>query len=328
MSASAAGYNAYLARINRVFDYIDAHLAEPLDLDALSKVAHFSPYHFHRIFKALAGETLAERVRRRRVEVAAARLLGMRGATASAIALEVGFASPEVFTRAFRGYFGMTPTQWRGGGYQGWKDARQAVLSKIRQGESNKHQAVLEAIRNDGGMWPHGHVPANGDLPMHVEIKTLHDARVAYMRHVGPYGSAGISQMWQRFAMWCRDQGLIPPPRLMYGVCMDNPGVTPADKLRYDACIEIADDFKPQGEVGVATLKGGRYACATFAGTAAQISTAWGRFLSDWLPGSGYAVDTSDDARRAVELYGMDFKMDKDTGVFNCLLCLPVRAAS
>lgn len=321
-------YSAYLARINRVFDYIDAHLDSALDLDTLAEVAHFSPYHFHRIFKAIAGETLAERVRRRRVEVAATRLVAMREATASKIALDVGFTSPEVFTRAFRGYFGMTPTQWRRGGHLSWGASRREALSKIHQDESKKHQAVLEAIRKDAGMWPHGHMPATGGSPMHVEIKNIPDTRVAYMRHVGPYGSAGITQMWQRFAGWCRDQGLIPPPRIMYGVCLDNPGMTPAEKLRYDACIEVSADFKPQGEIGVTTLKGGRYACASFAGTAAQISGAWGRFVSDWLPGSGYVIDTSDEARGAVELYGKDFKMDKDTGVFGCELCLPVRHAA
>jgi len=315
-------YSAYLARINRVFDYIDAHLAEPLDLDALAAVAHFSPYHFHRVFKAMAGETLAERVRRRRVEVAAARLIGAAELSASRIALDVGFASPEVFTRAFRAHFAMTPTTWRNGGCERWFVARRDALSKIHQAESKHHQAVLESIRKDGGMWPRGRVHANRGLPMHVEIKTFHNTRVAYMRHVGPYGSAGISRLWQRFGGWCREQGLIPPPRTMYGLCLDDPSVTPAEKLRYDACIEVDEHFKPQGDIGVATLRGGRYACAAFAGNAAEIHDAWRRFASDWLPDSGYVIDGD-----AIEVYGKDFKMDENTGAFECELCVPVRHA-
>jgi AraC family transcriptional regulator len=65
----------YTARINRVMDHIDAHLGETLDLRALAVVAGFSPFHFHRLFQGLTGETLADRVRRRRLEVAAGRLL-------------------------------------------------------------------------------------------------------------------------------------------------------------------------------------------------------------------------------------------------------------
>ena len=103
----------YVARINRVFDYIDEHLADPLDLAKLAAVAFVSPWHFHRVFQALTGETLADRVRRRRVEVAATRLLAQPPAPALTIALDVGFGSPEVFTRAFRAHFGVTPTAWR-----------------------------------------------------------------------------------------------------------------------------------------------------------------------------------------------------------------------
>jgi AraC family transcriptional regulator len=318
-------YNTYLARINRVFDYIDAHLAEPLDIDTLASVAHFSTFHFHRVFKGFAGETLAARVRRRRVEAAARSLLATPDNSATRVAIDVGFASPEVFTRAFRAHFGVTPTAWRKGGWHVWAQARHDTLSKIHQAESKNHQVVLKAILEDVDMWPRGHVTATGGLPMHVEIKTIPDAHVAYMRHVGPYGSAGIAQMWQRFGAWCREQGLIPPPRVMYGICLDHPGVTPADKLRYDACIEVEAAFKPQGEIGVTNVTGGRYACAAFAGTAADIAGAWGRFMSDWLPGSGWAIDMSDESRRAIEVYGKDFKMDKDTGVFNCELCVPVR---
>ena len=103
---------AYIARINRVVDHIDEHLDADLDLHTLARVARVSPWHFHRVFQALTGETIATRVRRRRLEVAAARML-MSEETALAIALDVGFGSPEVFTRAFRAYFGVTPSAWR-----------------------------------------------------------------------------------------------------------------------------------------------------------------------------------------------------------------------
>ena len=82
-------HRSYTARINRVMDHIDAHLAETLDLQALAGVARFSPFHFHRVFQALTGETLADRVRRRRLEVSAGRLLTQPNATALRIVLRV-----------------------------------------------------------------------------------------------------------------------------------------------------------------------------------------------------------------------------------------------
>lgn len=57
--------------MHRVIEFIDYHLDEPLELDALAAVANFSAFHFHRLFTAWMGETLGEYVRRRRLEVAA-----------------------------------------------------------------------------------------------------------------------------------------------------------------------------------------------------------------------------------------------------------------
>jgi len=312
----------YVARINRVFDYIDAHLADPLDLAKLAAVAYVSPWHFHRVFQALTGETLANRVRRRRVEVAATRLLSEPPAPALAIALDVGFGSAEVFTRAFRAHFGVTPTAWRRGAHRQWAGRHVAQLRKIRQANRKRNQAAATAFDLGLGGWPLGHHPrTRRGKPMDVEIKNLPEARVAYMRYVGPYGSSAITEMWQRFDGWCQAQGLMSPRRRMWGISQDNPKLTAPDKLRYDACVEVDDSFKPSGEIGVQTIRGGRYACAKFIGTAAEISEAWMRFMREWLPRTKLQCDDAP----ALELYDTDFTIDPKTYAFSCLLCMPVK---
>ncbi|CAN7346811.1 AraC family transcriptional regulator [Variovorax sp. LjRoot84] len=310
----------YVARINRVIDHIDAHLADPLDLATLAGVAHFSSWHFHRVFQAMAGETLADCVRRRRLEVAAARLLGLPPEPVLAIALDVGFGSAAVFTRAFNAHFGVTPTDWRRGAYRSWAERHRIELGKIHQADRKAHQAVAEAFRQDERSWPKGPVPRSGDSEMKIELKTLPEVRVAYMRQVGPYGDSGITRTWQRFAAWCGEHGLMEPRRTMYGVSHDNPDVTPPAKCRYDACIEVGEGFRLEGEIGVQTVGGGRYACTEFTGPSTEIHTAWMN-LCDWLPGSGY--QPADGA--PIEIYGRDFEMDEKTGAFNCTLCMPVR---
>jgi AraC family transcriptional regulator len=312
--------HTYIARINRVIDHIDAHLADPLDLATLAGVAHFSSWHFHRVFQAMTGETLAERVRRRRLEVAAGRLLGLPSEPVLAIALDVGFGSAAVFTRAFNAHFGVTPTDWRRGAFRSWAERHRVELGKIHQADRKAHQAVAEAFRQDQRSWPKGPVPRSGDSEMKIELKTLPEVRVAYMRHVGPYGDSGITRTWQRFAAWCGEHGLMDARRTMYGVSHDNPDVTPPAKCRYDACIEVDGGFRPEGEIGVQTLGGGRYACTEFAGPSTEIHTAWMK-LCDWLPDSSWQA--ADGA--PLEIYGRDFVMDEKTGAFNCTLCMPVR---
>ena len=312
---------SYTARINRVMDHIDAHLDETLDLRALAGVAQFSPFHFHRLFQALTGETLAERVRRRRLEVAAGRLLTQSDATALRIALDVGFNSAEAFTRAFRAYFGSTPTAWRGGAFRSWAERHCVALSKIRQGDRKAYQAVMDAFLQDTELWPHGHVPRAKGEKMDVELKTLPDTRVAYLRHVGPYGGSGIAAAWQRFAAWCAQAGLMQPRRRMFGVCLDDPTITPPEKCRYDCAVEVDEAFVARDEIGIETVAGGRYACARFSGVAAEVRDAWNRLVVDWLPKSRYQPDD----RCALEIYEPDFVVDEKTGAFPCLLCMPVR---
>ena len=314
-------HRSYTARVNRVMDHIEAHLDETLDLQALAGIAQLSPFHFHRLFQALTGETLADRVRRRRLEVAAGRLLMRADSTALEIALDVGFNSAEAFTRAFRAHFGVTPTSWRRGGYLAWAERHAVALRKIRQGDRKAYQAVMDAFLQDPELWPPGHVPrAKGDK-MDVEIKTLPDTRVAYLRHVGPYGDSGIAAAWQRFAAWCGQAGLMQPRRRMFGVCLDDPTITPPEKCRYDCAVEVDATFVARDEIGIESVAGGRYACGRFSGVAAEVRDAWTGLVAGWLPKSRYQPDD----RPALEVYEPDFVVDEKTGAFSCLLCMPVR---
>jgi AraC family transcriptional regulator len=92
----------YADRMQRVTEHIDRHLDQTLDLDALAKVAHFSPFHFHRLFSAWMGETVGEYLRRRRCEIAATRLVAQPRMAVIQIALAVGFGSAEAKIADFR----------------------------------------------------------------------------------------------------------------------------------------------------------------------------------------------------------------------------------
>jgi AraC family transcriptional regulator len=83
-----------------------------VSLDALSVRAGWSPFHLHRDFRRIVGETPKQYTLRLRLEGAAARLLASDESVTD-VALEAGFASHEVFTRAFRRHFGRTPASYR-----------------------------------------------------------------------------------------------------------------------------------------------------------------------------------------------------------------------
>jgi len=103
----------YVARINRVMDYVDENLGDPLTLDELARVAAFSPFCFRRIFAAFVGETPAQYIRRLRVERAAQQLVAAPRKSVTEVALDCGFSGSAPFARAFRETFVMTASEWR-----------------------------------------------------------------------------------------------------------------------------------------------------------------------------------------------------------------------
>ena len=100
----------YVQRVNRAIDHVTRHLAEPLPLEEVARVACFSPYHFHRIFRALVGETLHAFVKRVRLERALFLISRREGASLTDVAFACGFASSSDFARAFRAHYGVPPS--------------------------------------------------------------------------------------------------------------------------------------------------------------------------------------------------------------------------
>jgi AraC family transcriptional regulator len=200
--------------------------------------------------------------------------------------------------------------------------ARQGESGKPGADERNSGQAVAAAFhedhlarqsRRDAGAGRHE------GRAMAVTVKRLPPARVAYVRHLGPYGDPAIGRLWDGFAAWCVGQGLQGRPA--YGLSHDSPEVTAPQRCRYDACVEVGDDFRADGRVNLQDLPGGLHACTPFEGSGEEIGEAWMALFKGWLPDSGYQADD----RPAVEAYGPDLSVDPATGRFRCELCLPVR---
>jgi AraC family transcriptional regulator len=107
--------NDYEARIERVVAYIYEHLDDPLDLNRLAEVACLSPYHWHRVYKAMRGETIATTIKRQRLTRAAARL-AQTSMPIEQVARDSGYDNVQSFTRIFKSIYGMPPATYRARG--------------------------------------------------------------------------------------------------------------------------------------------------------------------------------------------------------------------
>lgn len=276
----------YGYRLNLVLDFIDNHLDGTLTLEALAAQAHFSRHHFLRVFQDWYGEAPMAYVRRRRLE-AGATLLRYSNDHVADIALRCGFETADGFGRAFRQYFGATPTRWR-------QDSLAPPVSTNAAGRP--------ALRP----WP-------------VRIEQMPDVRVAYTRRVGAYGEASASQ-WHQLADWMQRQRLGALTR--YGIGLDDPGLTPAAKCRYDVCVALPDSFEPPPRTPIKTLASGPHAVLSYAGPPQGSGAAWIWLLQDWLPRSGHQLAP----RAAFERYPATLP-DPGAQAQDCELCVPLMVA-
>jgi AraC family transcriptional regulator len=299
----------YTARINHVLDYIEANIGKDLSLAELAGVAHFSPFHFHRIFKAMVGETLNGFIWRIRVEKAADKLINNPRKSITEIALECGFSGSSTFARAFRDAFHMSASAWRSGGYL--QDSKPGKTDrKESQAISNGGQdfdVQVHYTENINKQTWRVTMKANKELITNVEVKDIAEIHVAYIRHIGPY--AGDQQLFgnlfNRLCSWAGPRGLLRFPETKFiTIYHDNPDITNETRLRTDVCITVPADAQVEGEVGKAIIPAGKYAIAHFEIHPEQYGDAWNAVYGGWLPESGYQPDD----RPCFELYLNDPK--------------------
>lgn len=266
----------YVSRINRVIDYIAANLDGDLSLEVLAKEACFSVYHFHRIFKAMVGETINDFIRRIRVEKAAGLLAAQPERSITSIALNCGFSGSSAFAREFKSRFGISASAFR-------ESKIRSMKSKIGKQDSNNWKEAFTSISYNGDE----PISKKRRLHMNVEVKEMPEMFVAYVRHIGPFNQ--IRRAWEKLSRWAGPRGYLERDGV---TCLelyhDDPDVTDAAKLRKDACISIPKDVKTEGEVGTMTISGGRYAVLHFEGRDEEILGAWNYLCGEWLPKSGY----------------------------------------
>lgn len=229
--ARAGTAASYVERVNRAIDYIVRHLAEPLRLGDLARVARLSPFHFHRVFQALIGATPAEYVRRLRLDMALGLIARGRPSSLTAIALQCGFSSSSDFTRSFKQRFGVPPSAFD---VKTWRATHAAKLESV----------VASAT---GGERLTRLPPRTNPDQFRVKLRELPARTVAYIRVDRPYQGEVVIRACHRLMAWADRHGFGQNQWLGYQ--WDNPEITSLDDCRYYVAVE-AESFVAKGEIG------------------------------------------------------------------------------
>jgi AraC family transcriptional regulator len=311
--------NEYLSRLNRTIDYIHSHSHEDLSLEKLADVACFSKFHFHRIFKAIQGETVNEFVQRIRLEKAWAQLMLHRYKPITDIALDTGFSSSQNFARSFKAQYGITPSQARAEyNYDTWLKKMQAVDGRsIDELPPNELAAVNDyilqlklSLENRLSTSP----------KMQVTIQKFPPYRVAYIRNWGDNSLEALEALFTRLRQWADSRGYVNDDTVVMGVAWNNAYITPPEKLIYDVCITVPESTVADRWVNVQSFPGGNFAVHRCDIDVHHHEEEWLNFVLNWLAKSDYQPDD----RPTYSIY-YDYPEPSATERVLVDLCLPIK---
>jgi AraC family transcriptional regulator len=253
--------------VQRAVELVARHLDQALDLETIAREACLSPFHFHRIFRGMVGETPLELARRLRLERAAWQLAKSDRAV-TAVAFDAGYEAHEAFTRAFRTAYATSPSGFRERRYPRIELAASCGI----------HFAPDGAMR---AFTPRD----SGGRTMDVTIEQRPELRVGAVRHVGPYNQ--IPNAFAKLGDIVRAANLPEKPGEMLAIYYDDPETTPANELESDAALAFDPSTKLPEGLNEHHIRGGRYARTTHIGPYEELGDTWARFMGEWLPSSG-----------------------------------------
>lgn len=259
----------YTRRIDRVIDHLRVHLDKPLKLADLAKVACFSEYHFHRVFRAMTGETLNDFTNRLRLEKAA-RLLKRTRQSATEIALECGFSSSATFSRSFNKAFSTSPSQYR------------------KSGRLKNSKICKELFAKDEYLLPMTEEEKKAAFP--VEIRTFPAWDVAYIRVSNSFEDGRVLKAFEKMIEWLKSEKIYDKGTL-FGMAVDDPAVTPKHLYRYEVCFASDAPFNCADGISKMKIPSRTHGVTRISGDIKLVATAWDYLLQGWLIKSDYEPD-------------------------------------
>lgn len=249
---------------NDIMYYIYTHIDTNIDMDELSEDLKISKFHMHRVFKDVFAKNIYESIKSIRLQKASNLLLTNKYSTISDVANICGYSSQTSFLRVFKERFGMTPKEWRAGGYKSYSQRIIEQSSKAR-----KSTAKFDHIE-----------PTIVKMPLTESY---------YIRHSGY--NADIKKTWQKLQTWAFSNNITEFRHI--ALFHDNPTITPLNECQYVACIAVDAKQKINSDrLPKFNISDGIYAKFDLVGKQGDMLKFMQWAYHEWLPKSEYETTT------------------------------------
>ena len=287
-----------IAILNRVVDVVEVHLTDDLDVAGLASSLGTTEYHVRRMFSSLAGMPLSEYVRRRRLTVAAADLLG--GGDLLCIAVRYGYGSTEAFGRAFRAVHGVSPADVRRDGgplrIQPQLRFRLTVEGNTRMDTRIADRPAFRLIGHAARV-PLIHHGANPRIQAH--IAALPATEHARLKTLGDTEPAGLLQVTDDV----------------------DPDSVEGTELTYLHGVAVGADATAPDDLDAIEVPAGTWAVFRIAGPyPSALQATWAATATDWFPSNPWRLREGPSMVAVLE-------RSPDFSTATCELWLPVERA-
>jgi AraC family transcriptional regulator len=252
----------------RLLDTLD----EPPSFARIAQELASSPYHFHKQFKHLTGETFKECTDRLRLEKAMV-MLRSTDKSITDIAFDCGYATVEMLSKAVRKTWGMSPSSLR----------RQATWHPLIPSNVGIHYSG----KNDKKTWFY----VQGESDMETKIVQFDEKQFYGYKIVGDYWQ--LPKTWERLMAATHENGTRQMGKEFMSVFVDADDAIPSAEKRAYAGFVTQEKLKNSFDLETLTIPAGLYAVTVHFGSAEAIGPVWDKWMKEWLPDSGWVPDFS-----------------------------------
>lgn len=257
-----------LQQMNRAMSYIEEHLDDEISFREIAKLTACSEYHFTRMFSFLAGVTLSEYIRRRRLTLAALELYGSETRVID-VAVKYGYSSPDSFARAFQSLHGITPSAARNGGHSLRAYPRMTFQLAVRGGMEMNYRIEQKTAFSIIGIKKRVPIVFDGVSPEIAAMwSALNGELIAQLKALANVEPLGILSASTNFS-----EGRME------------------EKGELDHYIGVATSKECPSSLDELLVAAASWAVFTAVGPfPATLQDIWGRIYAEWFPGSGYEL--------------------------------------